>query len=126
MMVFEQGDRVNFVDVRNCQVEFEIDQHGNELAGYFFARDRERFREQGDKRWRPEGLDYMVFDHIGLERVADDPAHEEEGGFVLFRLVDPEREQREAWLVLFDHHSGEYGHWVQVKQGNRVIQQELV
>jgi hypothetical protein len=109
MKIFEGGkwgDKVNFVDVNNVFVGYDMGQDCCEYADWFISNNIEKQTEPVGVDSPDEDYSEWVFDRdFFLE--PEDFQGLDDGGVVVFRLVNGDSEK---FLHLFNSHNGYYGH----------------
>lgn len=112
MKIFNQTDtwleKVNFVDKNNCFVGYDLSQSCCEKAGWFIS-DSKQLKPQ-PRTETPTELPDWAFDPTFIEfvrPVEDSYSPLDEGGMVIFRLVN---NSEEKFLHLYNCHNGYYSH----------------
>ena len=114
----EYGEKVNFVDENNVFVGYDTEQSCCEHADWFIASEvantiPEKCAEAGElEGWKFDPEYFNKVDYI--EDGDEDYKYNlfDEGGMVVFRLVNGEQEK---FLHLFNCHNGYYGHGFEMK-----------
>ena len=136
MRLFEKDGKMNFVDEDDVLIGFDYNGSCCEDFGYFFSTE-EPSQETIHDLWErdcvdvPIGADDLFFDPTYCEELDDTG----EGGYAVFKLVRRVREEPDAlmrkkerkrqeegmpdkaFLVLYNHHNGYYGHGFEVTHG---------
>lgn len=120
MRVFDDKDvwlqKVNFVDINNVFVGYDMNQCCCEHADWFISskpfNDSDKISLSSDELndhiySYTFDIDYMEYDDQD-RRDDDGYRYYEEGGAVAFRLTSPNRP--DLYLTLFNCHNGYYGH----------------
>ena len=133
MRIFEQGSKINFVDINDVYVGFDNYASCCETFGHYFASSA----ESSDELEAPVNLEEMIFD---VSFFAEGGGSDTYDAQARFRLVQPsrvetdrvtrERERKlaaeggvsEIFLVIYNHHNGYYGHGFEMKHGGTVVQ----
>lgn len=103
-IAFENNEKINFVDSNNVFVGYDMGQCCCESAGWFISKKMES--EVPDAVEKPDTLPGWVFDrNYNFKEVTN--SHFDEGGMVVFRLVNGSDEK---FLHLYNIHNGYYGH----------------
>ena len=115
MKVFEDSDRVNFVDDRNVVVGYDLLTCCCEHASWFVANQLVNTIQD-----QPGDFDLSKyrFDAKFLEEV-DNPKEFEQGRMVVFRLIG--RRLPDLYLHLFNCQNGYYSHGFEMKSSDTVV-----
>lgn len=113
MKVFNARGKVNFVDENNVVLGYDMGQSCCETADWFVA---DRPTNEIVERYGPPNLEGFVFDADYFQEVScEDLSDLRDGGMVIFRLVNGDREQ---FLHLFNCHNGYYSHGFELTRVN--------
>lgn len=116
------NDRVNFVDINNVVVGYDMSQQCCENAGYLIMREPAKNVYGDEDLSNKIDLDDYVFD------TAYDDTHVDinlpEGGHAVFRMVNPAGEQ--LFLTLYNCHNGYYCHGFTVHVDDEIVRQECL
>lgn len=115
MKYFDKDGRYNFVDDNNRFIGFSNSQSCCESFGWMLSREVPTNDQIENQEHNGIDADKMQFD----PEFFHDSADGEYAGGVTFKLVDGEDV---AYLTLFNHHSGYYGHGFEFKDGDKAIQ----
>lgn len=115
------GEKVNFVDINNVFVGYDMSQNCCEHADWFISPSITPWgyiKEEELKTYSHEELEPYIFDPSFFMRVADSNANEnlDAGAQIAFRLVAPN--QPDLFLQIFNSHNGYYGHGFTVEINN--------
>lgn len=117
MKIFDSGNgwatKVNFVDVNNVLVGYDMGQCCCEHADWFISDERSDTISQSVI---PDDLEDFVFDKDFF--VENSGREFYEGGMVIFRLTNG---SREIFLHLFNVHNGYYSHGFTMDEGELVL-----
>ena len=131
--IFEQGGKINFVDINDVYVGFDYGASCCESFGHYFARSA----ESDEEIEAPTNLEEMLFDVSFFAEDGDSDCYNAQARF---RLVHPGRQESdrvtrerhrrlaadggasEIFLVIFNHHTGYYGHGFEMTHGGTVVQ----
>lgn len=116
MQIFENANKVNFIDENNVLIGYDTDQQCCEDAGWFIS--RTTYGKDSYPDGDPVDLPGWVFDIDWDEAGADYGQHEYEYGEAIFRLTNG---TDEMFLHLHNTHNGYYGHGWSVKRDNKEI-----
>jgi len=115
------SDKVNFVDVNNVFVGYNLSQDCCEHADWFISDKQEseaRYEENEEERKVPDVTSYN-FDKEYFETVQVGGEFDG-GGMVRFRLVAEDKP--DLYLHLYNIHNGYYSHGFEFKINDTVIQ----
>jgi len=113
--------KVNFVDINNVFVGYDMEQSCCEHAGWFIKDSIAiyNYDEEYDNENTPDiesyNFDPNFFKHVDSEWL-------DEGGMVAFRLVSVDKP--DLFLHLFNAHNGYYHHGFEFKNGDKVIESD--
>ena len=116
MKVFEEDGKINFVDVNNVFVGYNISQGCCEHADWFIADKIIECLPEDLATMKCTNLDGYVFDKSFFREVTGSDF--QDGKMVVFRLVNVFLGNR--YLHLFNCHNGYYGHGFEMKVGDAV------
>ena len=147
MRIFESGYKINFADTNDVFVGFDNSQGCCESFGHFFLSSIPD-NPLTSKDYSSDNYENEIHPPVNLEELVFDKEFYQNqhgydgGGFAIFRLVTPalrvqndvtmrERARQrkadgyldEAFLVLYNHHNGCYGHGFEVKHDGVIIRQ---
>jgi hypothetical protein len=113
------GNRLNIIDENNVFVGFDYERSCCESFGYAFVKELPTKIDYECEGLAVEGFDCSGYvfdpsffkDDLGLPKYDD-------GGACAFRLVN--NKGAEAFLILYNHHNGYYGHGFEMKIGDSV------
>ena len=123
MKIFETEDsyhgKVNFVDVNNIFVGYDISSHCCEHFGYFISENEEQNprEDEGIK----EGLENYSFDK---NYFSENEADEDNGGIVRFKLVAENKP--DLFLHLYNFHNGYYAHGFTFLDNGKIIKESYI
>lgn len=123
MKKFDRDGRVNFVDVNNVFVGYDMGQDCCENADYLLSPmlpNGQSIYEADLEACPEEGLDSYIFDPTFIQ--TNTVSGLDQGNSVTFRMtsLDAEAEYCEVFLTLFNSHNGYYGHGFEFKIGDEV------
>jgi hypothetical protein len=121
MKVFKGGasswdSKVNFVDMNDVFVGYDMGQSCCEDAGYFIADSITPYKYDMDKI-ESHDIEHYIFDKDFFEYVPSEDL--DCGGMVAFKLVSDGKP--ELFLHLYNAHNGYYGHGFEVKHGGEIV-----
>lgn len=120
MRIFGSNGKINFVDINNVFVGFDYEQSCCENFGYTLT---EEFTNNADAEETNLDLEDYCFD-IDYFKEESSLEHYDEGHQVYFRLVN--KEGKELFLMLFNHHNGYYSHGFEFKNGEEVLKESYI
>jgi hypothetical protein len=118
------GEKVNFADDNNVMVGYDMSQSCCESADWFIADKVAEVMPKNPSQERE--LDGYQFDKKFFKEISDIKSEGsdwnalDEGGMVVFRLVNGDKEK---FLHLYNCHNGYYGHGFEMKIGNSVLRE---
>jgi hypothetical protein len=124
MKIFTSGEKsswstkVNFVDINNVLVGYDMHQSCCEHAGWYISREK-RLDTDDTKTLTNDDVNGYVFDPKYFEEVL--AAEVYDGGMVRFKIVNPYDPIDELYLHIFNSHNGYYGHGFTVEHSGTVV-----
>ena len=128
MKVFDKtegfSDKVNFVDINNVFVGYELYQDCCENADWFISTTLSKDPYDTSSHVENPDLDLepYSFDPNYLQEL--EAANLDEGRMVAFRLIA--KGKPDLYLHLYNSHNGYYSHGFQVKHGDTVVQEDYL
>jgi hypothetical protein len=118
MRLFEKDGKINFVDVNNVMLGYDMHQTCCEFASWFISDQKKGIREETERCAKIDfdlsgySFDPKFFDHVsGLDF--------DEGSMVIFRITNGTTEK---FLHLFNVQNGYYGHGFDFVVGGKTCQ----
>jgi hypothetical protein len=124
-IVFEDGDKINFIDVNNVLVGYDLSCSCCENANWFIS--DKVIEKWPEKEEQDKNLDGFLFDKEFFMEISSIPSedgydHLGDGGMVVFKLINTCGDiVKEKYLHLYNCQNGYYSHGFKMNVGDENI-----
>jgi len=126
MKIFSSEDKVNFVDINNVFVGFDMDGKCCEVFGYFISNSEET--RCNDDEGIKNGLEDYCFDksYFFLTKPMDVYDSEQDRFKVIVRFKLVAKNKPDLFLHLYNFHNGYYSHGFEFIDNNKIIKEDCI